>query len=297
MSSSLPPVPSVTPAAAVPPGTSLEVAGYLSRIGWSGAVNVDLATLSGLLRCHVQNIPFENADVVLGLGVDLDLDAIYRKLVTSRRGGYCFEHNALLAAVLGSVGFEVTSLSARVRLGRPSAFVPARTHMFLRVELDGTSWLVDGGIGGLSPTAPLGLHERQQKTPHETRRLVQVGDWDGWLRREAHAKVLHQALLGTEWHDVYEFTLEEMPEIDRLLANWYLTTHPQSHFRDRLMVARAFEGGRHTLLNREFTQRTLDGGVQTTILKTADALERVLTEVFDLHLDAVDALFAAVPDT
>jgi hypothetical protein len=40
----------------------------------------------------------------------------------------------------------------------------------------------------------------------------------------------------------------------------------------------------------------LDGGVQTTVLKTADVFERVLTEVFDLHLDAVDALFAAVPE-
>lgn len=289
-------MPSVTSAAAVPPESSVELAGYLSRIGWSGAVDVDLPTLSGLLCCHVQNIPFENVDVLLGLGVDLGLGAIYRKLVTSRRGGYCFEHNALLAWALSSVGFEVTPLSARVRLGRPSDFVPARTHLFLRVDLDGTSWLVDGGIGGLSPTAALGLHERVQKTPHEPRRLVQVGDWDGWSRRGAHAKVQHQALLGAEWHDVYEFTLEEMPQIDRLLANWYLTTHPDSHFRDRLMVARAFEGGRHTLLNREFTRRTLDGSVQTTVLKTPDALGRVLTEVFDLHLQAVDALFAALPE-
>ena len=49
-------------------------------------------------------------------------------MVASRRGGYCFEHNALLRAGLIAL-FDVTSLVARVVLGGPAdAFTPATQH-------------------------------------------------------------------------------------------------------------------------------------------------------------------------
>lgn len=287
--------PTSEPETEVPSVIVLGLQDYFRRIGWDGPVTGDLATLRAILRCHVQSIPFENIDVLLGRGVELTPEAIWGKLVNDERGGYCFEHNSLLLWVLRAVGFDVTPLSARVRLGRPPDFVPARTHMFLRVELHGQSWLVDGGVGGLSPTAPLALQEGVQPTPHEPRRLLRMGDWDGWERRAPTAKVLHQAWLGDTWHDVYEFTLEGMPEIDRTLANWYLTTHPQSHFRDRLMLARASETGRKTLLNREFTTRTLDGTVSRTVVESPRDMGAILVREFGIHGVDANALFLALP--
>ncbi|HEY6175060.1 MAG TPA: arylamine N-acetyltransferase, partial [Kofleriaceae bacterium] len=119
---------------------------YFARIGYDGPRDATLATLNGIANAHVQAIPFENLDVLLGRGIDLDLDAVQRKLVDDRRGGYCFEQNSLLLAVLGELGFEARPLSARVRMQRPRDFVPARTHLVVRVELDGP-WLADVGIG------------------------------------------------------------------------------------------------------------------------------------------------------
>ena len=53
-----------------------------------------------LLEAHIAHIPFENFDVLLGRPVRLDLEGLQSKLVMSRRGGYCFEHATLFAAVL-----------------------------------------------------------------------------------------------------------------------------------------------------------------------------------------------------
>ena len=265
----------------------LDLDAYFARIGHAGDRAPTLATLRALVLAHVQAIPFENLDVLLGRGIDLELAAIERKLVHARRGGYCFEQNTLLLAVLQALGYDATPLSARVRVQRPRDFTPPRTHVFVLVGLDGERWLCDVGVGALSPTAPLRLDvETPQATPHEPRRLIRHGAWASGDRRSPDARVFHQVQLAGEWQDVCEFTLEPMPPIDREVANWFTSAHPQSHFRNRLMAARATATGRVTLLNRELTHRGPDGIGDTRILRDQDELLHVLAAEFGLRFPA-----------
>jgi N-hydroxyarylamine O-acetyltransferase len=262
----------------------VNLSAYFARIGYDGPVEPTLETLNGIVRAHAQAIPFENIDVVLGRPIEIGAAPLQRKLVENCRGGYCFEQNGLLLLVLESIGFAARPLSARVRYGRPSGVTPPRTHLFLRVEIDGTSWLADVGVGGLSVTSAIRLDAAgEQTTPHEPRRIVRDG-----------ALWLHQVRLGRDWHDLYEFTLEEMPLIDRELANWYTSAHPQSDFRSRLVVARALpDGGRKTLLNREFTARRRDGTSDGRLIATPEELLMVLADEFGLRLDAGTRLTCA----
>ncbi len=264
---------------------------YFTRTGYQGSREPSLATLNAIVFAHVRTIPFENLDVLLGRGVDLDPRAVERKLVDDRRGGYCFEQNSLLLQILLALGFDATPLSARGRIGRPREMIPPRTHMFLRVEIDGEAWLADVGVGALSPTCALRLHsEAVQTTPHEPRRLLREGEWAGPEVRGPHARILHQVQLGDDWKDVCELTLEPMPEIDREVGNWFTSTHPGSHFRDRLMVARATDRGRLTLLNRTLTSRTADGRSETQDIASPEELLAVLERHFGITLsDDFDA--------
>jgi N-hydroxyarylamine O-acetyltransferase len=251
----------------------IDLDAYFARIGYHGPRAPTLATLDALMAAHVQAIPFENLDILLSRPIDLELAALERKLIHDHRGGYCFEQNALFLAVLTQLGFNAHPLSARVRFQRPRDYTPARTHLLIRVELD-QSYLADVGIGGLSLAAALRLADpAPQPTPHETRRLV----------RE-HGVLFHQVQLGDDWHDLYELTLEHMPLIDRIVANWYTSTHPDSHFRARLTVARALpDGARLTILNRELTHRHRDGRADRTIINSPDHLLTILAERFGLH--------------
>jgi N-hydroxyarylamine O-acetyltransferase len=255
--------------------SAMNLDAYFQRIGYGGETRPTLDTLHALSAAHVSAIPFENLDVVLGLGIDLSDEAIDDKLITRGRGGYCFEQNTLLLRVLCALGYDATPISARVRIGRTREETPARTHVFLRVRIAGTSYLADVGVGGLSLTSAIELApDVEQTTAHETRRLVQAdGRW------------FHQALLGDVWTDVCEFTLEVMPEIDRLVANWYTSRHPNSHFRHRLVAARALpEGGRLTLLNRELTHRYPGRVASTERIDTMPGLVQTLGQHFGLHL-------------
>ncbi len=246
---------------------------YFQRIGYRGPRLPELATLNGIIAAHVQTIPFENLDVLLGRPMSLEPQALLQKLVHHRRGGYCFEQNGLLLEVLRMLDFDVVPLSARVRLQRPRDFTPPRTHMFLQVTIDGEPWLADVGVGGLSPTAALAMNSPlPQATPHEPRRLLREGQL-----------TFHQVELGGDWQDVYEFTHEQMPRIDREVAHWFTATSPASHFRNRLLVARAGPNGtRHTILNREYSERAASGHATKQMIASPDELLRVLDEKFGL---------------
>ena len=115
---------------------TVDLDAYFQRIRWTGATMPTFDTLAGILRAHDAAIPFENLDVLLGRPIRLDLDSIQAKLVTASRGGYCFEHATLFAAVLEQLGFQPTRHAARVILFDPPSEA-ARSHMFLTVAVDG----------------------------------------------------------------------------------------------------------------------------------------------------------------
>lgn len=250
---------------------------YLARLGYDGPRMPTAALLAEIQRRHVATIPFENLDILLGRPIRLDPAAVERKLVADKRGGYCFEQNLLLQSVLTALGFTVTPLSARVRWQVPAEVPTPRTHMILRVEAGGQAWLVDGGFGSASLSAPLRLDlEGSQPTPHEPRRLLQ-----------SNGVFMHQTRLPSgEWADLYLFTLEPQTATDYEVANWWTSTHPTSRFTQNLVLALCADGCRHTIFNREFTTRWTDGRVEPRILGSPAELREVLAGTFGLHFPA-----------
>lgn len=258
-----------------PVATSVDLDAYFARIGYTGPRTPTLATLCALAELQPAAIPFEAIDVLLDRGIDLDPAAVDVKLLRSRRGGYCFELNGLFRRVLTALGFEVTGLAARVRWQLPDDAPPTpRSHMILKVVIDGEAWLVDAGFGRCTPTTPLNLDSRApQRTAHETFRFVNGAR--GWML---------QVQNGNDWHALYEF--DESPQLDTDYAgyNWYTSTHPSSHFRHTLIVARATPQVRYTLRDNRLTARHGDGRQRVEVLDAA-AIETALSDVFGLAVE------------
>jgi N-hydroxyarylamine O-acetyltransferase len=253
---------------------SINLDAYCSRIGYQGPREPTLATLRALHGLHPAAIPFEAVDVLLGRGIDLSPAAIDAKLIGARRGGYCFEQNGLFMRALSTIGFAVEGLAARVRWMRPKDSPPVpRTHMALRVTIDGEPWLADVGFGGCVPSAPLRLNtEAPQPTDHETFRVRPEG-----------SSLVVEAERGGDWLALYELLPEPQLAIDYELANWFTATHPNSPFRRNLMVTRVTADARYALLDNRFTVRKPSGETEQRTLD-ADALERALAEIFTLPI-------------
>ena len=123
----------------------LDLPSYLARINYSGPNESTAKTLRALHHAHLLAVPFENLDIALGRKIITDEDAILNKIVTLRRGGFCYELNYAFAALLRALGFHVTLLSARVARSNGEEG-PEFDHLALRVDL-GEPWLADVGFG------------------------------------------------------------------------------------------------------------------------------------------------------
>ena len=92
---------------------------------------------------------------------------------------------------------------------------------------------------------------------------------------------------------MYRFDLQRQSPIDYEMANHYVATHPDSHFRTRLTVARAFDSGRYALANNELT--TYGGKRPTTLrFESSDEIKIALADVFGIDVPESERLDAAL---
>ena len=269
----------------------IDLAAYCARIGYDGPREPTLDVLRALHLRHALAIPFENLDPFLGRPVRLDPPALYNKLIGGDRGGYCFEQNRLFADALEALGFRVTGLAARVLWNRPEDTVTPRGHMVLAVVLDGETggetWIADVGFGGMTLTAPLRLlRDGAQETPHEPFRIVQGPDGDYRV----------QAQLRDTWPTLYRFDLQPQHPVDYEVSNYFLSTHPQSHFITGLVAARPIEGGRLGLMNNQLATHRLGRPSERRTLASAEELRAVLADLFDVRVPDPARFDALVED-
>jgi N-hydroxyarylamine O-acetyltransferase len=246
---------------------------YFGRIGYDGPRAPTLATLRAIHALHPAAIPFENLDPLLGRPVSLELAAVQHKLVGSRRGGYCFEHNTLFAAVLDALGFTVTRLGARVRwILRPDEPDGPRLHKLLRVDLPEGPYLADVGFGGHLMSAPIPLQcDVAQAIPGSVLRLTGKGEI-----------YTLQVRVPDGWRDAYRFTLEPQLPADYAVGNWFTSTHPEILFRGNLLMERLTTQARSSLFNTRLMQSNDHGATTERILGSAGELGEVLEAVFDV---------------
>ncbi|MDX2704862.1 arylamine N-acetyltransferase [Streptomyces sp. PA03-6a] len=246
---------------------------YLRRIGATRPERPDAAALRELHVRHLVAVPFENLSIHLGEGVLLDPEVLHDKIVTARRGGFCYEVNGAFGALLAALGYDVTLYAARSVNG-PRLGIPF-DHMALRVRTcDGVTLLADVGFGRHAHL-PLDLTPGvDQKDPGGVFRFTPApyGDLD-----------LH--------HDGEPvFRLEPRPRelADFEAGSWYQQTSPHSHFTRSLVCSRLTEdGGRLTLSGRTLITTAPDGIRREEALDGDAAVLAAYRERFGLVLDRV----------
>lgn len=251
----------------------MDIAAYLQRIKYGGTVTVTAETLRALQKSHLLTVPFENLDIHWGKPIDLNLGALFTKIIGQQRGGFCYELNGLLAEVLRQLGFEVSLLSAQVAC-KQGGFGENFDHLVLLVHLE-EDWLVDVGFGESFPE-PLNL---SQKGAHSGYRLSRDGHY--WLV---------QALKKDHWQTQFRFTPEphQFPEFQRMCV--YHQTSPDSKFTQRRLCSRATLEGRITLVDRRLIL-TRWGDRQERRIKTEQEYRQTLADYFCIKIPEMDRIY------
>ncbi len=221
----------------------MKVQTYLERINYDGPVEPSAETLRRLQVAHLLAVPFENLSIHAHEPIVLDDQALFRKIVSRRRGGFCYELNGLFAALLRAIGFEVVMLSAQVA-NADGQFSPDFDHMALLVTVD-EPWLVDVGFGD-SFVEPLSLNERDSQVQGDCAYRVVV---------EGERLVVMQCKevsTSDEWKPQYRFTLKPYQYSDYAERCEYHQTSPLSHFTKARICSRLTPQGRITLSDMRF---------------------------------------------
>jgi len=286
----------------------VDINAYLRRIGLVGTADSGeapaptLETLSTLVTAHVRTISFEGLDPYVGIPVaDLSPRALQHKMIGRRRGGFCFEQNGLLAAVLTDLGFDVVPLAGRVVWMREPGPMPAETHKLLNVGVPGesTRYLVDVGFGGCTPPNPLRfVLDEAQSTDLEDFRVTAVDPTRNHpVDPEVAEQLAMEVRIGDDWRPMYLFTPVPRPPVDSLVGAWYASTHPSSRFVAGATAAIATATSRLNLAGAQLTEHHRDGStVKTTLGSVAEILD-VLDARFGIDVEDCPGLVERLTDS
>ncbi|RKN86848.1 arylamine N-acetyltransferase family protein [Paenibacillus ginsengarvi] len=251
-----------------------EVRAYLERIGYDGPLDLNGRLLGDLQECHVHTVPYENLDILRGVPISLEIADIYDKIVVRRRGGFCFELNALFGWLLRELGFTVTDYFARFWRDEPNP-PPKRRHQVLRVEADGHSYLCDVGVGGIVPRKPIRMVAELEHEQGDEAYRLELDSYFGWMLCERKRG---------EWSRIYSFTEEPQLPQDYAMASYWCEHAPDSIFVQNAMVAIRTKEGRNTIAGKEFRIFT-PGGVRAFTPQTKPEYDEALREFFGIVLD------------
>lgn len=242
------------------------------------------ALLEQIVRRHVATFPFASIGPRLGDELPLATDALFDRIVVRRRGGYCFEQNGLLFAVLAELGYEPRLQLARVvhnTVHRPGE-LPGLTHRISLVELDGVDHVVDVGFGPSGPPTPVPMpgdrDARADPVDEWTFRVVAIGPGQFHLqcRRDGAP------------YSLYRFDGGTFGQADCELGHFYSHRHPDAAFVNHLVASRILDGEIRSLRNLGMMVLDPDGSPRSTIaVDSAEMMGSLLRDEFDL--DVTDA--------
>jgi N-hydroxyarylamine O-acetyltransferase len=253
-----------------------ELRAYLDRIGAERPAVLDGGALAALHRAHLLTVPFENLSIHLAEPISLDEGDLLGKIVTRRRGGFCYELNGGFALLLEALGARVTRVAARA-YGGEGTLGPPFDHLALVVRLPGGAgpWLADVGFGSNS-TYPLRYDSREdQRDPGGRFALADATDGDVELFKDGEP----------------QYRIEQR---ERLLDDfgptcWWQQTSPDSHFTLSTICSRLTEDGRMSLSGRTLIRTS--GGTRTEQeLGTDDEVLAAYRDHFGIILDRVPAV-------
>lgn len=253
-------------------GGSFDADAYLDRIGMPRPSEPDLGYADTLVLSHQCSVPFENLDCYdIGRVPDTSIDAVFAKVVLGRRGGYCFEINKLFSRLLSECGYRVWPISCSVLHGTDHAEV--MLHRATLVEIDGTVYYSDIGIGGPQPAGLVPLDG--MRTLLGERYSVERGEGPWWylIRHRGDGTCARSVAF-------WDFPV---PEGYFDPPNLYCSTSADSKFTRRRIVNMRTRDGSLSLVGGTLTERR-GGEVTVTEYDRCEDLAMMLRERFGIDV-------------
>ncbi|CDD09419.1 n-acetyltransferase [Phascolarctobacterium succinatutens CAG:287] len=258
------------------PMKKLQIQQYLRKLqlnDFEPAVN--LAALTKLQDAHLKYIPYENFDCLNGKITSLKRQDMFNKVIMHNRGGICFELNGLYNWLLESLGFDVTSYSARF-IDKMETY-QLRRHRVMCVALGDKRYLTDVGVNSESPRVPLEIVDGLIQSDGISQYKFTRSEFWGWL--------LWQKERGKIWKRLFGFTEEPQIDKDFITPSFWCDAHPDSPFIKSKKLS-IFREDCNITIRSNYLKFYLGGRVKYRYkINTGAELKEILWEYFGINVD------------
>lgn len=241
---------------------------YLARIGLA---DLQIAhtedCLTTIVRSQLTHIPFDDLDVyATGACPSLAIDALFEKIVTRRRGGYCYELNSLFCSLLNALGFPSYMIS--VGVVRVPGQMPVPSHCAVITTIDGVRYFSDVGFGGPVPFGCVRMdgqeHLGYRVIDHEEFKVLATAAGDPVMM----------------FRDIPALPVELVP------LNFHISQKKDSLFRNTLLLNLRLDGGSVSVTGRHFRYSCGDVAEEYE-LKSVEELRWILPKYFGIPCENV----------
>ena len=258
------------------PMKKLQIEQYLRKLQLNDfEPTVNLATLTKLQDAHLKYIPYENFDCLNGKITSLKRQDMFNKVIMHNRGGICFELNGLYNWLLESLGFDVTSYSARF-IDKMETY-QLRRHRVMCVTLGEKRYLTDVGVNSESPRVPLEIVDGLIQSDGISQYKFTRSEFWGWL--------LWQKERGKIWERLFGFTEEPQIDKDFITASFWCDAHPDSPFIKSKKLS-IFREDCNITIRGNYLKFYLGGRVKYRYkINTGAELKEILWEYFGINVE------------
>ncbi len=248
---------------------------YLQRIG-AHRSPCSLSALDELILAHQLAVPFEDLDCYYTKQTNsLAIRDLFDKIVTRRRGGYCFELNSLFEALLESLGYQAWSSDAKVIRGKDLSSPITTLHRVNLVSFEDGLYFCDVGYGGPMPPFALKVEAGSVRSLHGETFSISKAEGRWWI--------LGQILPDGGREGILKFHTEKVENCDFFVLNHFASTSPLSKFTGCRLVNRRLPEGSAGITDDCFTLHE-KGSTETVTIETEEQFRKILKKYFDIVL-------------
>ena len=243
---------------------------YLQRIGLkSDDLAVDLPSLQTLQRSHLFKVPFENLDIHWKRPIVIDTDKFFEKIVTTKRGGFCYELNGLFNELLRHLDFKTRLISARVFNGNEHG--PEFDHAAILVDLEEGTYLADVGFGEFAAEPLHFVIDEIQEDPNGIFTIARLEGGALDVKKKVDGNWVSQYIFADKERVLSEFA--EMCDFQQY--------SPDSHFTKKKVCSVMTSNGRKTLAGDKLIITSGGERIETPV-NGDEEFERVLAAEFGI---------------
>lgn len=250
-----------------------------------------LEKLTRIQEAHLEHIPFENlSQHGCTRPACLDTESLIDKVLHAKRGGFCFELNALLSELLVELGYQVARVPAIV-YNPETKFDHAPSHLCLFCTLEDNIYFVDVAFG--EPAMhPLEFVLDMEQITAEGMKSRFVEPDPGYVVLEYYNEVTagFQPRIRFQREDI----LSGGMELADFSPHLNVVYHEQSPFEQKMICCRVTRSHKYTIAGNSLRITTPRFGKESTktveVLDTDDDVRQMLSELFGIPFEETDGL-------